>query len=384
MSDTHWRVGLVVNPIAGIGGRAGLKGSDGDRAALAAKLGVSSQVPGRVTLALEELARIPDAMTWFCAAGAMGADVLQAAGIEATTVHATGAVTTADDTRNAVKQMLKAGIDLLLFAGGDGTARDVMAAAGERVPVLGIPAGVKMHSAVFALTPRTAGVAARRFFEAGGPERFCALREVMDREFLPDGQPASSPRLYGHLQTLEMPTLVQASKATTAEGGDASVLAALGKLARELLGFDCVLLGPGATLYALKAELGFVGTLLGVDVFCRNGCLVKDAREDQIFDAIQGQNTCLVLGIIGGQGFLLGRGNQQLSGRVLRAVGTENLRIVASAAKLTALRSATIYVDTGDEDVDAMLAGYHRVITAPRRSMMCRVAGAADLVNESM
>jgi predicted polyphosphate/ATP-dependent NAD kinase len=290
--------------------------------------------------------------------------------------------TTAQDTQRAAALAADEQVDLLLFAGGDGTARDILEAVGERVPVLGIPAGVKMHSAVFAVTPRTAGLAARRFLEAEAPARFCARREVMDRAFLADGQPAASPTLHGYLQTLQMPSLVQAAKSTVGGGGDAALQAALPGIADEVRHASLALLGPGATLMALKRELGFEGTLLGVDIFSQGRCVVLDASEALVWEAIQseglGQQPLLVLGVIGGQGFLLGRGNQQLSPRVLAQVPRTRIRILASAEKLTALPLSTLYVDTGDNVMDDALSGYLPVITGVRRSTLCRIAGSAE------
>ena len=188
------------------------------------------------------------------------------------------------------------------------------------------------------------------------------------------GEPASSPTLYGHLVTLQMPSLVQAAKASTGGGGDAAVMAALPALAKELQGFDLALLGPGATLAALKRELGIQPTLLGVDVVAGARCELRDAREDQLWDLIQGQRVALVLGVIGGQGFLVGRGNQQLSPRILRAIPRENLRVIASAQKLASLPGSTLLVDTGSDDVDAWLSGFLPVITGPRRRTVCPVS----------
>jgi predicted polyphosphate/ATP-dependent NAD kinase len=362
----------------------GLKGSDGDRAARARALGALPAVAGKTRKALDELLRLKAPIRWYTAGAAMGADILagsppENAGIDIVVVHQPPEPSGPDDTRLAAQAMREHSVDLLLFAGGDGTARDILAAVGDQIPVLGIPAGVKMHSAVFAITPRTAGAAARRFLEVGAPARLCARREVMDREFLANGEPASSPVLHGYLHTLELPSFVQAAKAATGGSGDGAVRAALAGVAEEMRGFDIALLGPGATLWALKQELGFEGTLLGVDVFSGGRCIIRDAREDQIWSAIQGKRPGLALGIIGGQGFLLGRGNQQLSPRVLRAIPREQLRILASAEKLAALPGSRLYVDTGDDEVDAMLSGYHRVITGPRRSTLCPVLASASV-----
>lgn len=390
MSERLMRVGLIINPIAGMGGSVGLKGSDGGLAARARELGAQPEAANRVAAALLELLRLGCPVAWYTAAGSMGEDALIAAGTppaDVTVLHQAAAPTRYQDTQHVATRMLDTRLDLLLFAGGDGTARDILAVVDDRIPILGIPAGVKMHSAVFALTPRTAGNAARRFLEAGAPMRFCASGAVMDREFLANGEPASSPSLHGYLTTLKMPSLVQAAKSASGGGGDGAVLAALPGLAAQLREFDVLLLGPGATLKALKQELGFDGSLLGVDVFARGRCLVRDAREDQIWALLQerdvgsasGHTIGLALGVIGGQGFLLGRGNQQLSARVLKAVPRENIRIVAAADKLAMLSASTLFVDTGDDAVDDELSGYLPVVTGVRRSTLCRIATSGEL-----
>lgn len=378
MAETQLRIGLLINPIAGMGGAVGLKGSDGDRAERAKALGAHPQAAVRVHAALAEVLRLEPPVVWYTAGGDMGAHILQEMGLRPRIVYEPRVPSSGADTQRAAQCAMAAGIDLLLFAGGDGTARDVLASVGKAVPVLGIPAGVKMHSAVFAVTPRTAGDAVRLFLSTPDAVRPCAQRAVMDREFMPDGQPASSPQLYGYLKTPQMPSLMQAAKASPGPGGDGAVLAVLPKIAQELRQREVVLLGPGATLHALKAELGFEGSLLGVDVFIQGQCAIYDAREDQIWMAIQGKDTVLALGVIGGQGFLIGRGNQQLSPRILKQVSPKNLRVLASDEKLVALPAMTLYVDSGDESVDTLLSGYLPVITGIRRSTVCRVACGRD------
>ncbi len=377
MAITPRRVALVINPMAGIGGALALKGSDGELAERALAAGATPRAAQRVLPALDELLRADAPLEWFAAGGAMGADVLKKHGLEPRLLNTPSVPSRAADTQAAVKQACVESVDLLLFVGGDGTARDVLAAADPSLVVLGIPAGVKMHSAAFALTPRSAGVAAREFVQAGAPPGLVEARAVMDREFDAAGNPKSSPRLFGYLNCLAMPSLMQAAKATGAAGDEATLRGALGRVARELESFEIAILGPGATLAALKETMGVDATLLGVDLYAQGRCLLKDAREDQIWDAIQGKRCCLALGVIGGQGFLLGRGNQQLSPRILRLLGRENLRVLASREKLTALAAPTLYVDTGDEDTDAMLAGYLPVITGPRQRLMFQVTATS-------
>lgn len=380
MQVRHTKVGLLINPIAGMGGPLALKGSDGNRAERARRLGGEPQSSRRAERALAELAPHSQ-LAWFCAGGDMGALLLEGLGLDPTVVHVASGPTSAFDTQHAARALVASGVDLLLFAGGDGTARDILNAVGNDVVVLGIPAGVKMHSAVFAVTPRTAGQAALAYLqglaaqagEAAAKSDVVVTAEVMDRELNEQGEPASSPTLYGYLRVPRAPRLLQAAKASPTTNGDAALAASFPGLAAELRAFDLVILGPGMTLYRFKEHLGIRGTLLGVDIVTKEAVPRCDLNEAELFEAIGSQRCALVLGVIGGQGFLLGRGNQQLSPRVLRRIARDDFRILASADKLAALPRSALRVDTGDEALDEALAGYVPVITGPRRKTFCEI-----------
>src|SRR2546426_12175391 len=146
-----------------MGGRVGLKGTDGvateaQAAGAEPVAGPRAQVFARTFLDLskhDENLRV----RWLTCGGAMGADPLRAAGVQEDpieVVHAPGDRTTSADTRKAVEACVQRGAELLLFCGGDGTARDVAEATRDRIPIFGIPAGVKMHSGVFAVSPPAA------------------------------------------------------------------------------------------------------------------------------------------------------------------------------------------------------------------------------------
>ncbi|MFD8785458.1 ATP-NAD kinase family protein [Kitasatospora sp. NPDC059599] len=358
-------VGLVVNPVAGLGGRVGLKGSDGaDVQRRARELGARPEAVLRASLTLRHLPPVE----LITAAGPMGADAATAAGLPARTVHRpAGPGTTAADTRAAVRALVAAGARLLLFCGGDGTARDVLDALGPepRLPVLGIPAGVKMHSAVFAVHPRAAAEVATAWAAGRGVRLEPA--EVVDRDEAALREGRVSARLYGRLTVPVLPERVQQRK-TGSAGPDPAAPAGLAAEVAERVGPDGLLvLGPGSTTHAVAAALGAPhASLTGVDLLrLRAGrtarVLLRDARADQL--RALPATPWIALSPIGGQGFLLGRGNQQLTPGLLRAAGRERLLVLATEAKLAALAGRPLLLDTGDPALDDALSGHVRVIT---------------------
>ncbi|MFB6818914.1 ATP-NAD kinase family protein [Streptomyces sp. NPDC056347] len=375
------RIGLVVNPVAGLGGRVGLGGTDGpDRARAALALGARPLAGARAAAALAELAartgRAPLVVT---AAGSLGAGPVAAAGLTGQVVYAPGAGrdTSAADTAAAVRAVVAEGVELLLFAGGDGTARDVLGALdGARCPVLGVPTGVKMHSAVFAVNPRAAGEVAAAWLDRSGGVRLRDA-EVMDRddEALDRGRVAS--RLFGWLPVPDVPVRVQQRKT----GSTAVAPEAVGGIAAEVaerVGEGLLVIGPGSTTRAVAAVLGADTSLTGVDVLAlRPGrpprVVVREAAEDALLTL---GPAWVALSPIGGQGFLLGRGNQQISPRALRAAGGRaRLLVLCTGTKLAALGGRPLLLDTGDDALDAELSGYHPVITGRRSTTPYRLAG---------
>jgi predicted polyphosphate/ATP-dependent NAD kinase len=370
------RIGLVVNPIAGIGGRYALKGSD-DRRLVEAALGRGAErvAPARAVAALRILApaaRELDLLAW---AGSMGEDEAREAGLEPRVLGEPGLETSAADTRAAATALADAGVDLLLFAGGDGTAVDVLAAVGGRVPVLGIPAGVKMHSAVFALNPGSAGRLALQC--ARGGLREVAEAEVMDvdEEALRAG--SISPRLHGWARVPVEPGLLQRGKARSAESDRAAQAGIATHLIERVLEGRLCLLGPGTTTRAVMATLGLEKTVLGVDVVRGRELVEVDADERRLLELLEAElsgESRVVVTPVGGQGFLFGRGNQQLSPRVLERVGPESVVVVATEAKLAALGGRPLLVDTGDDEMDARLAGFVRVVIGHEREVVYRIS----------
>ncbi len=349
------RVGLVVNPIAGMGGRVGLKGTDG-KVEAARERGAEPRAPDRAVEALAALLALALDLDLLAYGGVMGADEAREAGFEPVVVgepagradDAATAETTAADTRDAVDAFVERGADLVLFVGGDGTAVDVaerLEALGADVPMLGVPAGVKVYSSTFGVTPAAAGRIAASF---GGVEE----REVVDLDEAAyrDGEVRTRLRAIARVPVAED---VQSAK----QLGGGTVEGVARGVADDVEPGVTYVLGPGSTLRAIKRELGFAGSPLGVDVWRDGELLVEDGAEADILAAL-GERNVVVVSPIGGQGFVFGRGNQQLSPAVLRR---SEVRVVASARKLDDV--GVLRVDTGDEAVDESLRGWTRVRT---------------------
>ena len=366
-------LGLIVNPVAGLGGRVGLKGSDGaeiQRKALA--LGAVPEAERRARQALEPLQPLRGELEIVTYPAEMGESVAREAGFEPRVIGciATGA-TTAEDTRRAALEMQELGVDLLLFAGGDGTARDICAAVGEGVPVVGIPAGVKIHSAVFGTSPAGAGELALRFMRGSLPLR---EGEVMDIDEEAYRQGVLSAQLHGYLMVPRWRGLVQGAKARSSPGEAAAQRAIAHRVAAGMDPDYLYIIGPGSTTRALAGELGLAKTLLGVDAILDGRLLAADTNEAQLLALLEGREARIIVTPIGGQGFIFGRGNQQIAPRVIAMVGRERIIVVSTPGKLHSLGGQPLRVDSGDPSVDRMVSGYIRVITGHDEDAVCRVA----------
>jgi predicted polyphosphate/ATP-dependent NAD kinase len=370
------RIGLLVNPIAGMGGRVALKGTDGpDALTLARRLGATPVAPGRTSRALRRLATaLPDAVL-VAGPEAMGADVARASGLPVRPLSLPAPEpTSAADTQACARALADEGVDLLLFAGGDGTARDIVEAIGSRLPIVGIPTGVKMHSGVFAATPDAAGRAAAAYLRAPGGGAVDEA-EVADVDEAAARAGRASTRLYGLARVPRQPALMVGAKSSSPPRADRALDALCQELATSIAPGATVILGPGTTTARVLEHLGLSGTLLGVDAV-RDGALVgRDLGEEELLALLaDAPDARLLLGVIGGQGSLLGRGNQQLSPRVLRRIGGERIEIAAAADKLVALQPPVLRIDTGDEALDAELSGRRRVRTGPNTIMIMPVS----------
>jgi predicted polyphosphate/ATP-dependent NAD kinase len=357
-----------------MGGPVGLKGTDGAEVLLEARRRGARPVSSeRALLALRRLATSTTPFRLLTGSGELGEDVARAAGLDPIVVYSSvPGSSRPDDTRNAALVMAYAAVDLLLFAGGDGTARDVLGMVGDRVPILGIPTGVKMYSAVFGTNPQNAGNLAARFVAAEPSVRFREA-EVMDIDEAAMRSDRVSTRLYGYARSPHERHLTQNAKAGSAANENMSLDAVSRQVVREMQPGCLYLLGPGTTTRRVMAELGLPSTLLGVDAVMDGALVGADLNEHQLIRLMEGHETRIIVGVLGGHGSLFGRGNQQISAEVIRRAGRDNIIVVASMDKLLALDAGCLRVDTGDADVDAMLSGYLRVHTGPDRSVFFRV-----------
>ena len=370
------KMGLIVNPIAGMGGRVGLKGTDGKEIlAKARELGATPVSPARTVEALQAIIPIADQIELVTCPSEMGEEEAVKCGLHPTVIAGINrGETSATDTKNAARIMLDSKIDLLLFAGGDGTARDICTSIDQRLPALGIPAGVKIHSAAFAVNPRRAGELAVKFLQGEAPLREAEVMDIDEQAFR---KGRLSAELYGYLKVPYERESVQSAKSASFMTPDETASQDLiAQYVVEKMTDDCYyILCPGTTVKAVADKLGIVKTLLGVDLVHKGSLVGSDLNEEQLLGLIDRKKVKIVVSPIGRQGFIFGRGNPQLSPEVIRNVGRENILIIATQSKLSSIGlGRPLLVDTGDEETDRMLSGYMRVITGYNEEAVVRIS----------
>jgi predicted polyphosphate/ATP-dependent NAD kinase len=361
------RVGFLINPVAGMGGAVGLKGTDGN-VEEARRLGASPQAGNRAHIPLVLLAN-KAGISFLTCSGRMGEEALVKAGVQDFQVvyHCHGE-SSAKDTRNAAEAFKSAGVDLVLFCGGDGTARNIFDTVGRDLPILGIPAGVKMYSAVFAIDPATAAE-----LVTGYGAQSLRDSEIMDvdEEAYRAGELKTS--LYGIARTPVLPGKVQLSKHVYEEGDEGRAKGEIARFIHEIMIPDVLyVLGAGTTTEAISRDIGVNKTLLGVDAI-KNGILVAlDLNEKTLWNLLlPGVEAKIIMSPIGAQGFILGRGNQQVSARIVRRVGLENIIVVATPHKLR--ETPVMYVDSGEPELDAEFGDTILVISGYRMAQRKRI-----------
>ena len=378
------RLGLLVNPDAGLGGRLGLKGSDG-QAELARSKGAEDRSGPRMRLMLEYFSKLRrsgfEGIEWVSSEGRMGTDWFpQGATIGSVrTTHSSSGSTSADDTATAVGALLEEGIDLLVYAGGDGTTRDIVAAldsAGSPdTPVIGVPTGVKMHSGCFAASPKAAAEVLSAWLDG---DLLLASTEVLDLDEERYRQGEWVVQLYAEAMTPASPRWMQGSKQRIEASGEEDTTEGLADHIRELVISEdgLVIWGSGGTLRAIAEMNGFQPTNLGIDATLGNEQVGTDLDETGLLEILSSHTgpVTLLLSPMGGQGFLIGRGNLQLSPEVLRAIGIGNILGVVTPAKLLTVRR--LRIETGDANLDAEFAAkrYMKVLQGYRTTRVLPVA----------
>ena len=349
-------IGFLVNPVAGMGGAVGLKGTDGKSILnKAISLGAKSIARQRAETFLAALDPVKGSLKLIVGAGSMGQTEAEKCGFIFDVKGEGKNETSSEDTQNIAKTMVASGVDLVVFCGGDGTTRDILKAVDLKVPVLGVPTGVKMHSAIFAVTPQAAARVAMNYFWGGLPLREAEVMDVDEQAFR-EGR--LSAELFGYLLSPYESHLIQGNKLESPmTENEVRNQAAIAIYIIEEMKLNIIyIIGPGTTTRTISDLLDQKKTLLGVDLFLEKKIIANDVNETQILQTIKGKSSKIIVTPIGGQGFIFGRGNQQISSKVIRQVGLDNIVVVATNSKLDRLKS--LRVDTGDLELDKELSAH--------------------------
>ncbi len=373
------KAGLILNPWAGIGGSVALRGSDGaETRAEALRRGGEQRAPRRCADFLAELGTDAARIRWSAFAGSMGADALIAAELPVEVLGEPAEVSTAADTRSAAAAMCAAAVDLIIFVGGDGTARDLLTEVGD-TPVLGVPAGVKMHSGVFAVSPRTAALIVKRLLAGELVSR--VEREVKDFDADSSDGDQLAIRIYGSLYVPEAGGYLQQTKIGGKESEPLALQEICAAVLERLDEAGDLVIGPGSSCAAVKEALGMPVTLRGFDVRTAEGTTMADARAADLHAL---EHPHLIISFTRGQGFLFGRGNQQLDARMLeRLRWPEDVMVIGTRTKLATLEGRPLLVDTGDSGLDRKFSGLVEVISGYEDSLLYRIAADAIAIEET-
>ena len=376
-------IGLIINPIAGLGGSLANKGSDDLSLTQIENVAERNRAETRAERCLKQLDSFKTEMQFLAFDGSMGGDLLGRMGFDFVSAGAPKAkVTSGEDTQAAAEAMVQADVDMLLFVGGDGTARDIYRAVQDTFPALGIPAGVKMHSGVYTVSPEAAAEIILHMLQGGLVDvRQAEVRDIDEKAFREN---KVKTRYFGELMTPSIGGFLQRTKVSGREDEGlvkADIAAEFWEMASPT---TLYLFGPGSTTLAILEEQGLSGTLLGVDVLLDGEIVARDANSEKLLVLLDkhaaegGGEAQIVLTAIGGQGHILGRGNQQFTPEVIHRVGIERILIVATKGKIAGLEGQPLLVDSNDLALDESLCGYRTVICGYRDQILYRVSRFAD------
>lgn len=378
-------VGVLINPIAGMGGKVGLHGTDQGLANEALARGATVSSIDRARRALALLSPRKNEIAFFTPMGKMGGELLDSLGISFAPLDMTiSSPSSAADTVMAAKAMMSKGVDLIIFAGGDGTARDIFSVVGNSIPMVGIPSGVKMRSGIFAHYPEQAGeIIIQVLNEVHAQGRF----ETIDAEILDLSEQSleyASSEYFGSAITIQAPTKIMSPKITSSAHYDSALEELAKTLGASLERDRLYFFGPGKSAKMILISCGISRTdksFAGVDAYLNGKVIGEDLDEKSILALLHGgasqKEPILFLGVIGGQGFLLGRGNQQLSLEVMSTIGSKNTYILASAQKINQIVPSRLYVDLGENSEPHLFPKYVQVHVANNRTLVCKVISSA-------
>lgn len=366
-----FKLGLIVNPYAGIGGALALKGSDGaEIRQKALESGARQQAMAKCHIALTQCIDLKDELIVYTASGDMGENIAKDLGFEVKLLHHSSEQTEADDTQELATKLLAEKVDLILFAGGDGTARNVCSSINLAIPVLGIPAGCKIHSGVYAITPKAAGLVLHKVIKGELVSLHEAEVRDIDEALFREGKVMS--KHFGEMKVPSELSYIQAVKMGGKES-DELLLDDISDYVIEIMQDHpdtLFVMGSGSTVDAIMQRAGLPNTLLGVDLVKDMQLIASDLNAIDLLNLTNNKATKLVATIIGGQGHILGRGNQQLSPAFIKQITKQNILLVATKAKLQQLSDKGLISDSGDSQVDAEMAGPITVITGYRDQVL--------------
>ncbi len=365
------KVGLIVNPIAGMGGSVGLKGTDGVLAE-AVKRGSVPKALDKTEIAIEQLKERENVIHIITCSGEMGENALKKYNFNKKIIYSlTNNQTNSQDTIEAAKKMVEEKVDIIIFTGGDGTARDICKAVGENITTLGIPAGVKIHSPVFAQSPKKAGEIAKLYIEE--KTTLTGEAEVLDIDEDEYRNGNVNTKLFGYLKVPIERRFMQNKKAPSLQSEKNQQYDIASEVIKDMLPDTYYVIGPGSTTRAVMEKLNLKNTLIGVDIICDKKLVANDISEIELLGYISEKNTKLIITPTGGQGYLLGRGNQQISPDVIKKIGKKNIIVIATKEKLAKMNGNPLLVDIGSEEADNLIRGYVKVVTGYMETVMYKI-----------
>lgn len=376
-----YKIGFLINPIAGMGGAVALHSTDAENRLLALDRGAQPLAHVKAARALQGFRKSANNETSFrkiqfiSVPGTMGGDLLTELGFEFTSVSTkTSVLTNAQDSIDLAKEFERKEVDLILFAGGDGTARDILSVVGTDTPIIGVPAGVKMRSAVFTRFPEEIAQVLQDIENV--PKVELVYKEVLDAIWSnPSSENYSHSAYFGLAKTIKSRIAFSGSKARSSNDIDGGIQELADNLASEVRSHTgLVLIGSGTSTYSVKKALGAESTLQGVDAYSSGICIGQDLSELEILKLISKYETVkLIMGVIGGQGFLFGRGNQQISSAVINLITWSNLTVISAESKLLELFPVELYVDFEVVKEEQRIPTFIKVRTAPYKEMLVRL-----------